>query len=229
MAFVRSCWKLHLCPIEPMSAGSKTDPLLAKAEPISDGEQDRGVRLWERNSPADTKVSEEVGGGGAPDAGAKIPLAAQREDHGEAGCPRAAHGEDHGEADSHLQPMEDPTPEHMDAWRRRCSCGKPTLEQAPGKTCGPMERGAHAGAGLLTVHNTLSKIVWKCLHPPLWMWSVVLFSWLNSVTTSNFTVFQKTYYQLSEPNRTVSAWTETEVLRINPKIHYSNGKHFLTA
>ena len=35
VASVRSCWKLPLCPIEPMPAGSKTDPLLAKAEPIS--------------------------------------------------------------------------------------------------------------------------------------------------------------------------------------------------
>jgi len=25
----------------------------------------------------------------------------------------------------------------------------PTLEQAPARTCGPLERGAHAGAGLL--------------------------------------------------------------------------------
>ena len=33
---VRSCWKLPLCPTEPMPASSKTDLLLAKAEPISD-------------------------------------------------------------------------------------------------------------------------------------------------------------------------------------------------
>ena len=49
-----------------------------------------------------------------------------------------------GEADLHLQPMEEPTPEQVDA-----SCGKPVLEQAPGRPCGPVERGAHAGAGLL--------------------------------------------------------------------------------
>ena len=36
VASVRSCWKLPLCLIEPMPAGSKTDPLLAKAEPIND-------------------------------------------------------------------------------------------------------------------------------------------------------------------------------------------------
>jgi len=34
---VRSCQKLLLCPTEPVPDGSKMDPLLAKAEPISDG------------------------------------------------------------------------------------------------------------------------------------------------------------------------------------------------
>ena len=37
VASVRSCWKLPPCLTEPMPAGSKMDPLLAKAEPISDG------------------------------------------------------------------------------------------------------------------------------------------------------------------------------------------------
>jgi len=36
VAFVRSCQKLHLCPTETTPDGSKTDPLLAKAKPISD-------------------------------------------------------------------------------------------------------------------------------------------------------------------------------------------------
>ena len=63
------------------------DPLLAKAEPISNGGSTfvitylrrgkkmlcnsswkKGVRICERNSPADTKVREEGGGGGAPGA-----------------------------------------------------------------------------------------------------------------------------------------------------------------
>ena len=35
VASVRSCQKLPLCLIEPMPAGSKTDPPLAKAKPIS--------------------------------------------------------------------------------------------------------------------------------------------------------------------------------------------------
>ena len=35
VASVRSCWKLPPCLTEPMPAGSKTDPLLAKVKPIS--------------------------------------------------------------------------------------------------------------------------------------------------------------------------------------------------
>ena len=36
--------KLPLCPVEPMPAGSKMDPLLAKAEPISDGSNTSGIK-----------------------------------------------------------------------------------------------------------------------------------------------------------------------------------------
>jgi len=92
---VKSCWKLPPCPTEPMSAGSQTDPSLAKAKPISnDGskseitylrsrkipmcnsilQQERGVRQCEQNYSADSKFSEEGGGGGAPGAGAEVPV-----------------------------------------------------------------------------------------------------------------------------------------------------------
>jgi len=50
---------------------------------------------------------------------------------------------------STLQPMEDPTPEQVDAWRRLWPHGELTLEQASGRSCGPVERGAHGGADLL--------------------------------------------------------------------------------
>ena len=78
--------------MEPMPAGSEMDPLLAEAEPISHGGSTsgimylrrvggtlcncsrRGVRICESNNSADTKVSEEGGGGGAPGPGAEIPL-----------------------------------------------------------------------------------------------------------------------------------------------------------
>ncbi|GAB0175668.1 acid sphingomyelinase-like phosphodiesterase 3b [Grus japonensis] len=77
-----------------MPAGSKMDPLMAKAEPISDGgstsgvtrlggrggkewqllQPERGVRRCERNNSADPKVSAEGGARGAPGARAEIPL-----------------------------------------------------------------------------------------------------------------------------------------------------------
>jgi len=91
---VGSCQKLPPCLTEPMPASSKTDLTLAKAEAISDGastsvvtnlrrkktlrndnlQQERGVRICERNNSADTKVSEAEGAGGAPDVGAEVPL-----------------------------------------------------------------------------------------------------------------------------------------------------------
>jgi len=43
VASVRSCWNLPPCPMEPTAAGCKTDPLLAKAEPISDGGSTSGI------------------------------------------------------------------------------------------------------------------------------------------------------------------------------------------
>jgi len=48
--------------------------------------------------------------------------------------------------------------------------GSPVLEQAAGRTCGPMERGAHAGAGLLAGLVTpwgpmLEQPVPEGLHP----------------------------------------------------------------
>ena len=125
-----------------MPDGSKMDPLLAKAKPISDGgstsaityfrrgkrkiiktktaqqqlQLKREVRICERNNSADTKVSEEGGGGSAPGARTDSPAACD-EDHGEAGCPLQPMQVNAG-AEIHLQPVEDPTPEQGDAQRR---------------------------------------------------------------------------------------------------------------
>jgi len=84
---VRSCEKLPPCLIKPVPASSETDPLLPKAKPVSDSgsssvitylrrgkkpcSRERGLRRSERSNSADTKVSEEGGGGGARDAGAE--------------------------------------------------------------------------------------------------------------------------------------------------------------
>ena len=43
VASVRSCQKLPLCLMEPMSAGYKIDPLPTKAEPISNGGSASGI------------------------------------------------------------------------------------------------------------------------------------------------------------------------------------------
>ena len=48
VAPVRSCWKLPLCSREPIPAGSKTDPPLAKAEPISDSGNASVITLLRR-------------------------------------------------------------------------------------------------------------------------------------------------------------------------------------
>ncbi|GAB0208689.1 acid sphingomyelinase-like phosphodiesterase 3b [Grus japonensis] len=111
-----------------MPAGSKTDPLLAKAEPISsDGstsvitylrrekkkkkisvlQPERGVRRCERNNCADTKVSEEGGGGGTPGARADIPLQPMVKTMVRQAVPLQPM-EVNGGADIHLQPVEDP-------------------------------------------------------------------------------------------------------------------------
>lgn len=80
---VRSSQKLPQSLVDPMPFSSEVDLQLAKAEPISDGGSDSGVRYLKReekparlqsetgmricrtNSPADTEVSKERGEGSA--------------------------------------------------------------------------------------------------------------------------------------------------------------------
>ena len=74
--------------------------------------------------------------------------AARGEDHGEAGCPPAPMDI----CQSRYLPAARGGPHtwaHGRTWGRPWPRGKPALEQAPGRTCGPAERRAHAGAGLL--------------------------------------------------------------------------------
>ena len=51
--------KLPLCLTEPMPAGSKADPLLAKAEPISDGGSASGITYLRREekNPCATAIA----------------------------------------------------------------------------------------------------------------------------------------------------------------------------
>jgi len=114
------------------------------------------VTLCERNNSADTKVSEEGGGRRCSRCWSREPpLAARDEDHDEAGCPPAAHGVPRWSRYPPVARGRDPTPEQMDAWRKLWPHGEPVLEQASARTCRPMERGAHGGAGLLAGLVTL--------------------------------------------------------------------------
>ncbi|GAB0207812.1 epimerase family protein SDR39U1 [Grus japonensis] len=129
-----------------MPVGSKMDLPLARTKPVSDGgnasvitylrsmgggerrnsflQPERGVRRCERNNSADTKVSEEGRGGGAPGARAEIPLQSM-----EKTMVRQAillqPIEDDGGADIHLQSVEDPTLEWAGTPSTRLGCPKP--------------------------------------------------------------------------------------------------------
>jgi len=55
-----------------------------------------------------------------------------------------------GGADIHLQPMEGTLGQSRCMPEGSCEPhGEPALEQGPDRTCGPVEREAHSGAGLL--------------------------------------------------------------------------------
>jgi len=129
VASVRSCQKLPPCPVDLMPAGSKMDLPLAKAEPISDGgstsgitQLRRGKKTWatatadraKSENSANTKVGEEGGGGGAPGMRAEIPLQPVEKIMVRQSVPLQPM-EFHSGADFHLQPGQDPTPEHVDA------------------------------------------------------------------------------------------------------------------
>jgi len=77
------------------------------------------VRLYERNNSADTKVSDEAGGGGAPGTGAELPLQPMEKTTVRQAVPLQP-TEVHCGADIHLQPREDPTLEQVDAPEGDC-------------------------------------------------------------------------------------------------------------
>ncbi|RMC16118.1 hypothetical protein DUI87_08327 [Hirundo rustica rustica] len=99
---------------------------------------ERGVRICERNSPADTKISEGRGGGGAPAARAEIPLLLAWEVHSGAGI--------------HLQLTEDHVNVHKGncdpmgahaaegSWQDLRPCGErsPPWSRFAGRTCDPV-------------------------------------------------------------------------------------------
>ncbi|PKU46962.1 protein pxr1-like [Limosa lapponica baueri] len=116
-----------------MPGGSKTDPLLAKAEPISDSgsasvrtylrrlkknpavqqQPEERMRTYDRNNSAYAKVGEEGGGESAPGTGAEIPLEPMVKIMVGLIVPLQPMEVNSG-VDIHSQPMEDPTSEQLD-------------------------------------------------------------------------------------------------------------------
>jgi len=93
---------------------------------------------------------EKEGGGGARDVGAEsLPLQLVMKGHDEAGCPPAAHGGPWWSRYLTIAHGRGPMPEQEMPEGSCDPVGSPLLEQAPARTCGPVERGAHTGAGLL--------------------------------------------------------------------------------
>ncbi|RMC12860.1 hypothetical protein DUI87_10385 [Hirundo rustica rustica] len=74
--------------------------------------------------------------------------------------------------------LQDYSMEQVDAQRSLWPHGKPMLEQTPDRTCGFMERGHHAGAGLLselvTPQGTQAGAIPEGLKPVEWTCSGVL-------------------------------------------------------
>ena len=146
-----------------MPAGSKTDLPLAKAKPISASvitylrreknnwellQPERGVRRCKKLCRHQGQCRRR--GRRSSRQRSRDPPAARGEDHGEAGCPPAAHGgRMRGCRDSTCSPWRTPCRSRWRHLKEAAACGKPMLEQVPGRTGGPVQRGAHARAGLL--------------------------------------------------------------------------------
>ncbi|GAB0196414.1 AN1-type zinc finger protein 5-like [Grus japonensis] len=99
--------ELPLCRTEPLPAGSKTDPLLAKAEPTSNTSGALVTRPEEKEGEEVFQVLEQ------------IPLQPMEKTM----VRQAVHlqpMEVHGGADIHLQPVEDPMPEQVDVPEGSC-------------------------------------------------------------------------------------------------------------
>jgi len=135
VASMTKCHKLPPCPTKSTSAISKTEPPLAVDKPVSNSgsasvitylrrgknplcnttsNQKRGVRRYERNNSADSKVIEEGGGRGPSGTGADISLQSVEKTMMKKAVPQKPM-EVHSGADTHLQPVEEHMLEQMDA------------------------------------------------------------------------------------------------------------------
>ncbi|GAB0186401.1 hypothetical protein GRJ2_001105400 [Grus japonensis] len=137
--------------------------------------------MCERNNSADTNVSEEGGAGGAPGTGAEIPLQPMEKTMVRQAVPLQPMEVNDG-ADIHLQPVEDPTPEPVDApeggcgpmgspcWSRLLAGPvdlwreEPTLEQGKRARSHPPEE---EGAAETTCDELTTTPI---PHPPVPLW-----------------------------------------------------------
>jgi len=125
VASVEGCWKLLLCLSVP--AGPKTDPLLAKAEPISDGGSVSGIAELSKKSNCVTAFCSRR----ENSADIKLCMVEQIPTHSPGRTPRQSRGKPEGGCD----PVGSPH------WSRLLA--------------GPVGRGAQAGGGLLAGLVTL--------------------------------------------------------------------------
>ncbi|GAB0179480.1 AN1-type zinc finger protein 5-like [Grus japonensis] len=110
-----------------MPAGSKMDLLLAKAKPISNKGSASAITYLRKEKKkkgaaafaAGDNVSEEGGEVGAPATGAEIPMQLVEKTMVRQAVPLQPM-EVNGGADIHMQPMEDPTPEQVNAPKGGC-------------------------------------------------------------------------------------------------------------
>ena len=129
---------------------------------------ERRGKICQRNNSADTKVSEEVEGS-APASRAEILLQPAVRPWW---CRLSLYSPQRSKVEQifTLHFVEDPMPEQVDVpWRKLWPCRDTTLEQGPGRNCGPW-RGAHAGAvflaGSITPWGTHNGAVHSCRTAP---------------------------------------------------------------
>jgi len=134
---VSSCEKLPPCLIKPVPAGSKMDPLLPKAEPISNGgsasvitylrkgRKNSVVKMavWREECDCVREKTLQTPRSLKKERGEEVPemleqrpsLAACDEDNDKAGCPLAVHGDPLWSGYPPAAHGRDPVPEQVDA------------------------------------------------------------------------------------------------------------------
>ncbi|PKU45778.1 vps10 domain-containing receptor 2 [Limosa lapponica baueri] len=153
VASVRRDQELLLCWTEPVPAISKTDPPLAKADPVSDAGGASVITYLRKGKKCCAAVVRERSEKNMRERALKTPRPVKKEGkrcsrHKKKYSP-AAHGEDHSEVGCLPAAHEGPHARTGEcAPKKAAAHGHLMPEQAPGRTCS-LWRGAQAGAGSL--------------------------------------------------------------------------------